>query len=185
MVNPDQIQKKEFTVRRVRGYDPAEVDDFLDEIVISYRDVLAQLHAAQVEASRLRSAQTQQLPLVQNNNTTLPPPVAAVPQGLYDASRILAVAQQVADQQLAEAKVIADAKIVEAHSQAGSLVADGQNQADALIAAGNTKRNEIVGELELKREELQNKVDSLTVEHAAVRDRLTAALSSLGGATNG
>ena len=100
MLTPDDITKKTFTVRHVRGYDPQEVDDFLDRVVADYSTVLQQLNAANADLSRYRSgASTQQLPPV------VTPPIQSNPIG--DVARLLAVAQQSADQQAADAKAAA------------------------------------------------------------------------------
>lgn len=177
MLTPDDISKKMFTVRHVRGYDPQEVDDFLDRIVADYANVLQQLSAAKSTATRVSSAVTQQLP------TVVTPPIAppnAQAQAIGDVARLLAVAQQAADQQAAEAKTAADKVIADAQVVGSKVLADANNQAAQIVAEGTAKRNEIVGALEVQRGELQNKVNGLTEAHAATVAKLKSALEQLG-----
>jgi DivIVA domain-containing protein len=174
MLTPDDITKKTFTVKSLRGYDPHEVDDFLDRIVADYSTALTQLAAANGDLSRYRSgAVTAQLPPV-----PAAPPAPSNPIG--DVARLLAVAQQAADQQAAEAKAAADKVIANAHAAGDQIIADANSKAAQVIADGNTKRNEIVGELEVKRSELQSKVDALTATHAEAVNKLKSALAQLG-----
>jgi cell division initiation protein len=173
MLTPDDITKKTFTVRHVRGYDPQEVDDFLDRVVADYSTVLQQLNAANVDLSRYRSgASTQQLPPV------VTPPIQSNPIG--DVARLLAVAQQSADQQAADAKAAADRVIADAQAAGSKLVADAGTQAAQIVAEGTSKRNEIVGALEVQRSELQDKVNALAAAHADTVAKLKAALDQLG-----
>lgn len=178
MLTPEDITKKTFTVRHIRGYDPEEVDDFLDQVVADYSDALKRLGAANADVLRYRSgAATQQLPLA-------PPPQPVVIQKTNDAigdvARLLAVAQQSADQQAADAKAAADRVIADAQVAGSKLVADANTQAAQIVAEGTAKRNEIVGALEVQRTELQNKVDALNSTHAETVAKLKAAIEQLG-----
>lgn len=174
MLTPDEITKKTFTVRHVRGYDPQEVDDFLDRIVADYASVLQQLNAA---SARYSNASTQQLPVVP---AASPVVIQKVADPIGDVARLLSVAQQSADQQAAEAQAAANQVIAEAQVAGSKVLQDAQAQAAQIIAEGNTKRNEIVGALEVKRTELQSKVDALGATHADAVAKLRAALEKLG-----
>lgn len=173
MLTPDDISKKTFTVRHVRGYDPQEVDDFLDKIIADYSTVLQQLNAAQANLARFSSNSTQQLPPV-----VVTPPVQSDPIG--DVARLLAVAQQSADQQAAEAKAAADRVIADAQAAGSKVIDDARAQAAQIVADGNAQRNQAIGELEVRRSELQGKVDALNATHADAVSKLKAALEQLG-----
>jgi len=175
MLTPDDITKKTFTVRHVRGYDPQEVDDFLDRVVADYASALQQLSNANSNTARLNKVTTQQIPV-----TPAPPQADAI----GDVARLLAVAQQAADQQAADAKAAADRVIADAQIAGSKLVADAGTQAAQIVAEGTSKRNEIVGALEVQRSDLQDKVDALNAAHAETVAKLTSALNSL-GAVNG
>lgn len=173
MLTPDDITKKTFTVRHVRGYDPQEVDDFLDRIVADYSGLLQQYNAAQANLARFSTNSTQQLPPV-----PAAPPVQSNPIG--DVARLLAVAQQAADQQAAEAKAAADRVLADAQVAGSKAVQDAKAQAAQIVAEGTAKRNEIVGALEVQRGELQSKVDALAATHADAVNKLKSALAQLG-----
>lgn len=174
MLTPDEITKKTFTVRHVRGYDPQEVDDFLDRIVADYSGLLQQYNASQANLARYSTNSTQQLPPV----VVQPPVPQSDPIG--DVARLLAVAQQAADQQAAEAKAAADKVVADAKAAGNQVIADAQTQAAQIVAEGTSKRNEIVGALEVQRGELQSKVDALAATHADTIAKLKSALAQLG-----
>lgn len=176
MLTPDDIVKKTFSVRALRGYDPQEVDDFLDALKADYSTALQQLNAANANLARFRNGgTTQQLPVV--------PPAPVMPpqnQAIGDVARLLAVAQQAADQQAADAKVAADKVIADAQTVGSKVLADAQTQAAQIVAEGTSKRNEIVGALEVQRADLQSKIDALNSAHSDTVARLKAALEQLG-----
>lgn len=164
MMKPEDIDGVSFTVRHLKGYDPQEVDDFLDKVRADYASALEAL-------SRLRSAPTGVIPQAA-------PPVADDP--IRNAARLLDVAQKAADQQVAEAQAAASSHLAEVKTAAEKVLADARAQAEQIVAEGNSRRHEIVGELELKRTELQNKVDALKASHADTVAKLKAALDTLG-----
>lgn len=169
MLKPEDIEAKTFTVRHIRGYDPQEVDDFLDAVKSDYEAALAQLRTVNVEASRLRQAPTQ----------VLAQSVPAATDPIGGAARLLDMAQKAADQQAEDAKRAAALAIADAKAAGEKVLADARAQAEQIVAEGNSRRHEIVGELELKRTELQNKVDALVGQHSEVKDKLAAALNAL------
>lgn len=161
MLKPEDIDKVSFTVRHLKGYDPQEVDDFLDKVKADYASALESLN-------RLRSAPTGAI-------------AQAVPPAdpIRNAARLLDVAQQTADQQVAEAQAAAASHLAEVKAAGEKVLADARAQAEQIVSEGNSRRHEIVGELELKRTELQAKVDALIGQHTEVRDKLAAALAAL------
>lgn len=179
MLTPDEITKKTFTVRHVRGYDPGEVDDYLDRIVADYASALQQLAAANANTARFsKISATQPIPVVPPQGPSGASPSQAAAIG--DVARLLSVAQQAADQQAVEAKAAADRVIAEAQVSGNQLVANANTQAAQIVAEGTAKRNEVVGALEVQRGELQSKVDALAAAHADAVAKLTSALNSLG-----
>lgn len=166
MLTPEDIANKQFTVRTIgKGYDPTEVDDFLDTVLSSYGDALRQLQAAQQQKPKASEAPTQQ-----------------IPTQFGDVARLLGVAQQSADQQIAEAKAQAAAIVADSQTQAQKIVSDANNQAAQIVAQGNSKRHEIIGQLEVQRSDLQSHVDALTQAKSDAAAALKAALDKVGGA---
>jgi cell division initiation protein len=174
MLDPSEILNKKFTVRHVRGYDPQEVDDFLDQILADYTTLLA----------NYRSANTSVTPVATETTPSVAPVVSEV-------SRILAVAQEAADRQIADAKVAAGKVATDAQIQASDAInaakAEAQRLTDEakraatdIAAAANAERAKVVGELELKRGELQTKVDGLLTAHRETVSKLKDAIQRLG-----
>jgi DivIVA domain-containing protein len=173
MLDPSEIDNKLFTVR-LRGYDPQEVDDFLDKVKAEYVAALGEL-------AKYRSNPTAPIPQVS----------AGVTSAVADVSRILGVAQQAADQQVADAKVKAGGLVAQAQAEAAKLLDDAAKKAEEvtnaakvaandIAAAANAERAKVVGELELKRSDLQNKVDNLMTVHRETTSKLKDALQRLG-----
>jgi cell division initiation protein len=163
MLTPEAIANKQFTVRTIgRGYDATEVDDFLDQVMVDYGNALRQLQDAQAKASSATTAQVPQ-----------------VPTQFGDAARLLAVAQQTADQQIEEAKAQARQIVDAANGQAAKIVSDANAQAAQVVAQGNSTRHEIIGKMEVQRGELQSHIDALAQAKSAAAEVLQAALDKV------
>ena len=107
------IEEKEFKTK-VRGYDPVEVDEFLDEIcdeMIVMQEEISNLQARLAQASR-NLAYTQQ-PAPQR-----PTPAADASES---AQKLIANAQRLADETVAQAKQEAEDILSKAKSQAADL----------------------------------------------------------------
>ena len=118
-ITPKIIEEKEFS-RISNGYNPDEVDDFLDEILdyIDERD-------AQMEALRTQLAEAQKA--AQSR------PVAPTPQNDVEAaSLLLRNAQTVYDQTVRDAQGQAQALVAEAQKQAEQIVIDAKEETKAL-----------------------------------------------------
>lgn len=153
MIKPEQIERKQFTVRKLKGYDPDEVDAFLDAVVKSYREVLAELSRSIDTVQRLRDNQVTQV----------------IPPVIGDVTRLLSVAQQTADQTIADA-----------NGQAGSIVSDARKEATDIVEAGHEQRKIRITQLEDQRLELQQHVDAMQKAMEAARGRMQGALAELG-----
>ena len=129
------IEEKEFKTK-VRGYDPVEVDNFLDEIcdeMVILQDEIANLQARLAQASR---QQAYAAPAAQR-------PVNA--ESADSAQKMLARAQRmyddtIADAQREAAKIIADAKAQVPDQDTLSLAA----QRDELQQQVNDLRAQII-----------------------------------------
>jgi cell division initiation protein len=156
MLRPEQIEKKEFAVG-MRGYSQKEVDDFLDEILVSYRQLLA-------EAEGFRRA-----------DTAVIPPVS-IPEQITQASKLLELAQQAAAEQNAEALAEKDKVIQEARREGQKLVQDAKAEATRLLEEATQVKHAEVGRLEDQRQVLQNSIKTLEGHREQVANRLAAAL---------
>ena len=137
------IEEKEFKTK-VRGYDPVEVDEFLDDIcdeMILMQEEISSLQARLAQASR-NLAYTQQ-PAPQR-------PAPAV-DASESAQKLIANAQRLADDTVAQAKQEAEEILSKAKTQA----------ADAETAA-----------LSKERDALEKQVNELKAAARSYRDKL-------------
>jgi len=133
------IEEKEFKTK-VRGYDPVEVDEFLDEIcdeMVILQDEIASLQARLAQASR---QQAYAAPLMQRTQ-----PVAATPAEDDSAKKLLERAQRMYDETIKDAereaaRIIANAQSQEVDVEAQKL----EGQRDALQQQVNDLRAQTI-----------------------------------------
>ena len=123
------IEEKEFKTK-LRGYDPVEVDEFLDEIC---DEMVAMQEEISTLQSRLNQAPRAEAPFVPAPAAMpVPAPVPAprkaekaeTEEASEAAQRLLAKAQKVYDETVAEAKAEADKILGGAHTRADSGLSD-------------------------------------------------------------
>ncbi|MBR5230834.1 MAG: DivIVA domain-containing protein [Clostridia bacterium] len=146
------IEEKEFKTK-VRGYDPVEVDEFLDEIcdeMVLLQDEIANLQARLAQATR---AQTYAAPMVNRpqpaDDHASAKKMLERAQRLYDET--IEDAQREADRIIAEAK----AQVIDADSQKLEGQRDAlQQQVDELRAQTIRYRNQLLDLMQQQREML-------------------------------
>ena len=131
------IEEKEFKTK-MRGYDPVEVDEFLDEIC---DEMVAMQEEISTLQSRLNQAPRAEAPFVPAPAAMpVPAPVPApskaekaeTEEASEAAQRLLAKAQKVYDETVAEAKAEADKILSGAHTRADSGLSDLEEERKAL-----------------------------------------------------
>lgn len=131
------IEEKEFKTK-MRGYDPVEVDEFLDEIC---DEMVAMQEEISTLQSRLNQAPRAEAPFVPAPAAMpvpapVPAPSKAEKAETEEASeavqRLLAKAQKVYDETVAEAKAEADKILSGAHTRADSGLSDLEEERKAL-----------------------------------------------------
>jgi DivIVA domain-containing protein len=153
MLTPQDIEAKKFAVVRLReGYSSKEVDDFLDRIVVSYREVQAELDGYR-RASY--DAPTQVLP-------------AVVEPDVVVASKLLKVAEEACRQETQEAKAEASRLIDEAHAEA-----------QIIVNGAHGEKHRVIGEMEERKEKLSARLDEIASVHADVLKKLKTALEAV------
>ncbi len=150
-LTPDDVVTKQFQhVRFKEGFDPDEVDDFLDEIVVEWRKTIAEndelkAKLAEYEAGGAPAAAPAPAPA---------PAAAAAPAMTGDApvasAGIIELAQRLHDEHVAEGRA--------KHDQ---LIAEAQTQASAIISEAETRHREEVGKLERERAGLESRITEL------------------------
>lgn len=148
-LTPEEVINKRFQPTKFKeGYNPEEVDDFLDEIVIELRRLNA-------ENSSLKD----QLEEAESPASTAPAsidvPETAPETGVShatssDAASLLALAQKVHDDYVIEGK-----------RERERLIVEGREEATILVSTARDESNQVLGELEQARVELEQSVDQL------------------------
>ena len=107
------IETKEFKVKP-SGYDPEEVDVFLDSIIDEFENMQREIQSLRAAASRQRA------------------PAPVVSDTSESAQKLLANAQRVSEETMAEARKQADQIIADARVRADNLVEDARHEAERL-----------------------------------------------------
>ena len=203
-LTPEDVHNKQFTTVRLReGYDEEEVDAFLDEVEAELTRLLREneeLRAKLAAASRAAAQSAQLAPMDRPPMERMPQrrdPVPIAPQlpapvpvpvpqpqmqqfqpGGDSAARVLALAQQTADQAIAEARNEANKIVGEARTRADGLERDARGKADALERDAQEKHRVAMGTLEQARASLERKVEDLRAFEREYRQRLKSYLES-------
>ena len=139
-LTPDDVVTKQFQhVRFKEGFDPDEVDDFLDEIVVEWRKTIA-------ENDELKA----KLAAYESGETPAAAPAAQAPAEVEEVETVEVVAETPAADSGA-APVAASAGIIElAQRLHDEHVAEGQAQRDKLISEAQAQAASIVAEAEAR-----------------------------------
>jgi len=185
---PHLLTDVRFSVSR-KGYDPDEVDNFLERVsaaVAQLQDKLRQA-ASQAETAEARATEaTKSQAVLQarvealegelanaRNSGPLPtPPVSRNPEEEAEqASRMLVLAQRTADAAIEEANSSARATLADARTRADAMIGDGEHQAARILAQARTEADNLVTE---RRQALAKEIRDLE----GVRDSVTADIST-------
>lgn len=161
-LTPDDVVTKQFQhVRFKEGFDPDEVDDFLDEIVVEWRKALAENEELKAKLAAYESgetpaatsepaaksdeaeaeAETPASPVVDEPKSG--PPVAA-------SAGIIELAQRLHDEHVAEGQAKRD-----------QLISDAQAQATSIVSEAETRGREEIARLEKERASLESRISEL------------------------
>ena len=142
-LTPDDVVTKQFQhVRFKEGFDPDEVDDFLDEIVVEWRKTIeeneqlkarvAELEAAAEKAPAAAAAPVTEVPNPKAPETPAPAPAASQQPTPSDTASsavgIIERAQRLHDEHVAEGKAEAEKLVGEAKSEAQRIVAEAEKK---------------------------------------------------------
>lgn len=170
-LTPDDVVTKQFQhVRFKEGFDPDEVDDFLDEIVVEWRKTIAEneelkaklaayesgesapVAAAQAPAEAPVEPQPEPEPVeaVVVEETPAPAPVATNEAPVVASAGIIELAQRLHDEHVADGKAQRDQLISEAQAHAASIVAEAE-----------ARGREELGRLDRERTSLEARITEL------------------------
>ncbi len=154
-ITVEDIEKKEFSFVN-NGYNPEEVNQFLDDICDEMIAVEDRMIALQQELNRLREQQAaagavvKPIPQEVVKEETGTPPITTN----ETLQNILISAQRVSDETIAKAK----------------------ERAEELVDEAQTKANELLGDMEQKRDALEQKVEAMRASAAEYRERFLGLL---------
>jgi DivIVA domain-containing protein len=156
-LTPDDVVTKQFQhVRFKEGFDPEEVDDFLDEIVVEWRKTIAENEELKAKLAAYESGEKPEAPA--------PAPVAEAPAPVEEApapaasggapaatsAGIIELAQRLHDEHVAEGM-----------SQRDKLVSEAQATASRIVAEAEAKQREETARLEKERQVLEGRITEL------------------------
>ncbi|MDR6690853.1 DivIVA domain-containing protein [Microbacterium sp. 1154] len=193
-LTPDDVVTKQFQhVRFKEGFDPDEVDDFLDEIVVEWRKTIAENEelkaklaayesgeAAPAAAEAPVEAPKAEEPVVE---TPAPAPVASASSNDLEpaaqSAGIIELAQRLHDEHVAEGKAQRDQLIGEAQAQAASIVAEAEQKGREERARLEKERTTLEGRItELRNFERDYRSQLRSYIEGQLRDLDTTATSS-------
>jgi DivIVA domain-containing protein len=184
-LNPQRIRDTRFKPAK-RGYDPAEVEAFLEEAAASLE--AAQNDATAMEA-RARAAVARLQELSQAGGEAGATPRASVDES-ETISRTLLLAQRTADATIADAQAEAERVLEAARDEAAEGVTAANEEAARLVEearqearrAGESERVQVEGEVQAllaRRDFLESDVDHLEQYLLAQKERITEAVHEL------
>ncbi|OZB84469.1 DivIVA domain-containing protein [Microbacterium sp. 13-71-7] len=151
-LTPDDVVTKQFQhVRFKDGFDPDEVDDFLDEVVLEWRKALDENAELKAKLAAYESGE-KAAPAAEAPAAAAPvaAPVAETGAPAAATAGIIELAQRLHDEHVAEGK-----------SQRDQLIADAKAQASKILADAEQKQREETSRLERERNVLEGKITEL------------------------
>ena len=152
-LTPDDVVTKQFQhVRFKEGFDPDEVDDFLDEIVVEWRKTIAENDELKAKLAAYESGESAPAPAPVAAPVAPPAPAMADSQGAGPVATagIIELAQRLHDEHVAEGL-----------AQRDKLVADAKAQAASIVSEAETRGREEVSRLERERQGLETRISEL------------------------
>ncbi len=179
-LTPEDVVTKQFQhVRFKEGFDPDEVDDFLDEIVVEWRKTIAENDELKTKLAAYESGESPaaEAPADQPVVDDVPAPVAAVEpapaaapadtQPAAASAGIIELAQRLHDEHVADGK-----------AQRDKLISDAQTQAASILADAEARGREEVARLEAERTSLEGRITELQQFEKDYRSQLKGFIES-------
>ncbi|MGO1838166.1 MAG: DivIVA domain-containing protein [Candidatus Microbacterium stercoravium] len=163
-LTPEDVVTKQFQhVRFKEGFDPDEVDDFLDEIVVEWRKTIEENEQLKARIAELESgtgvaapeAAEAPAPVIEEApariaETEVPAAESGVSSTASSAAGIIARAERLHDEHVSEGK-----------ATASKLVSEAETKAAGIVAAAEAKQREISQKLDSERKSLEGRITEL------------------------
>ncbi|MEJ1155298.1 DivIVA domain-containing protein [Microbacterium marmarense] len=197
-LTPDDVVTKQFQhVRFKEGFDPDEVDDFLDEIVVEWRKTIAENEQLKAKVAEFESGDAAAAPAAESAPVAVEaepaadetesapaaaPATAAAGGGAAATAGIIELAQRLHDEHVAEGVAQRDQLIADAKAQAASIIDDAETRGREAREKLERDRTELEGRItELRSFERDYRAQLRGYIEGKLRDLETTATSS--GAT--
>ncbi len=192
---PQLLTDVKFTQLRKGGYDPEEVDNYLERIndavaklAENLRDATERAESAQAQLADARRAQEEaesELARIRGGGM-----VSSAPSADEEVAKVLVLAQRAADQAVDEANETATKTVADARAKAVNLLADAEQERERLLVKAHKKAdavaeerarslNDQVSALSAAKADLETDVATLTTHLELERDRLRDAIESV------
>jgi len=162
-LTPEDVVTKQFQhVRFKEGFDPDEVDDFLDEIVVEWRKTIAENEELKAKLAAFESGETPAAAAPAADETVVddvPAPVPAVEPTPAPAADTAPVAASAGIIELAQR--LHDEHVAEGKAQRDKLISDAQAQAASIISEAEARGRDEVARLEAERISLEGRISDL------------------------
>lgn len=177
-LTPDDVVTKQFQhVRFKEGFDPDEVDDFLDEIVVEWRKTIAENDELKAKLAAYESGAAPARAV----EAAAPAPAAEAPTPAAPAASagIIELAQRLHDEHVAEGVAQRDQLIADAKAQAASIVSEAETRGREELAKLDRERSSLEGRIsELRNFERDYRAQLRSYIEGKLRDLETTATSS-------
>ncbi|WP_110589333.1 DivIVA domain-containing protein [Microbacterium suaedae] len=166
-LTPEDVVTKQFQhVRFKEGFDPDEVDDFLDEIVVEWRKTIEENEQLKARVAELEAGGAEApAPAAETPVTEVPskdsapadetaepaaPAEAGVTSTASSAAGIIARAERLHDEHVAEGE-----------AKSKKLVEEAEMKAAGIVSAAEAKQREISQKLDTERKSLEGRITEL------------------------
>ncbi|WP_106813710.1 DivIVA domain-containing protein [Microbacterium timonense] len=180
-LTPDDVVTKQFQhVRFKEGFDPDEVDDFLDEIVVEWRKALAENEELKAKLAAYESgaapARAEAAPAPAPAPAEAAPAASTAPAA---SAGIIELAQRLHDEHVAEGIAQRDQLIADAKAQAASIVSEAETRGREELAKLERERTSLEGRItELRNFERDYRAQLRSYIEGKLRDLETTATTS-------
>jgi DivIVA domain-containing protein len=161
-LTPDDVVTKQFQhVRFKEGFDPDEVDDFLDEIVVEWRKTIAENDELKAKLAALESGEQQPAAAAPAPEAVVTEVPAAAPAPAPEAAGTDA-APAVASAGIIElAQRLHDEHVAEGKAQRDQLISEAQERANAIVSEAEAKGRDEMARLDKERATLEARINEL------------------------
>jgi DivIVA domain-containing protein len=162
-LTPDDVVTKQFQhVRFKEGFDPDEVDDFLDEIVVEWRKTIEENEQLKAKLAAYESGEAaapvaeQPAPAAEPAPEPTPAP-AAEPASAASSNTTASSAASIIER----AQRLHDEHVAEGQAHADQIVSEAQSQANQIVSEAEAKQREITAKLDNDRKTLEGRITEL------------------------